>query len=314
MEGFTLLRKLKELVNESTADSFMNDRTSYDNLYDAVLDFNIKTHYITQSATIAVVAGTSTYDMPPDYIDLALFDSYNRKYIKWTSTASVNDFVYPMDYTNIVLENSTATASVPSGFAIKSADQPTNISGTASSTNAAVNGESSLVSATDLSSAYPGDFIHNTTAGTDGVVTAKTSTYQLETAMFHDGNSGGGWTATNAFILIPQTRYQLVITPIPSESGTITIVYIKRPDPVYSLMRAYNLPFTFTLPIVQFAAFLYKYKNSEPNYGDAFYKFYDAFSRKIAAETRRSTGERQGMRVNFSKMNSRSKSIGNWSR
>jgi hypothetical protein len=100
------------------------------------------------------------------------------------------------------------------------------------------------------------------------------------------------------------------LTPIPSATATVTVPYIQRPNPVYSPFRAYKLPFDYMMPIVQFAAFLYKYRDSEANYGDAFFKYYDAFARKKAADMRKAINEHQGFRVNFTKINGRSRQFG----
>ena len=314
MEGSTLLRKLREVLSETSTSSFLNDRTSYDNLYDAVGDFNFKTHYLTATQTINVTASTSSYNLNPDFVSLALMDDYNRPFIQWTYNGSTTA-IYGRDYRSIVLENSTATDTVAQSFSIVDADQPSNITGTATGIGTSSNGESNLIdAAANFSTVAVGDFVHNTTQSTDGVVIAGTSSTQLVTAMFTDGVKDASWSVSDAYVIVPQPRYQIVFSPTPSDTATVTIKYVKRPDPVYSLFRAYKLPFNYMLPIVQFAAFLYKYRDREPNYGDAFFKYYDGFTRKIAAEMRRATGERQGMRVNFSKINARSRSIGNWSR
>lgn len=309
MEGFTLLRKLREQLDESSTSTFLNDRTSYDYCYDAVNDFNFKTHYLTATQTITISASTNAYNLNPDFVSLALMDDRNRPYIKWTYSGS-DTFIYGRDYASIVLENDSSTATIPGSFSITDADQPSNITGTASAIGAAANGEATLTDSTaDFTNVAPGDFVHNTTQSTDGVIISKTSTTQLVCALFSDGTSGSAWAQNDAYVIVPQPRYKIVFTSTPSATATATIVYVKRPDPVYSTFRAYKLPFNYTMPIVQFAAFLYKYRDRDPNYGDAFYKYYDSFTRKTAAEMRKGTGERSGMRVNLSKINSRSRPL-----
>lgn len=314
MEGYSLLRQLRETLNETSTSTFLNDRTSFDFLYTAVQDFNFKTHYITGTQTINILAGTSTYALNPDYIGLALWDRDNRSYIKWT-TGGNDQFIYQQDYANVVLENNTSTASVPSGFSVISVDRVANITGTATSIGTSASGEATLTdTGSDFTNVTPGDFVHNTTQSTDGIVVQVNSTSQVVTSLFNDGTSGSSWAVGNAYVIVPQPRWNITFSPTPSSSATVTIVYIKRPDPVYSLYRAYNLPFNYMSAIVQFAAFMYKYRDREPNFGDSMFKYYDGFVRKIAAELRRGTGERQGMRVNFQKVNGRSRTIGNWSR
>jgi hypothetical protein len=311
MEGFTLLRTLKETLSETDSGTFMNDRTSYDNLYYAIQDFNFKTHYLTATQTISVVAGVSSYDLSPDFVTLSLIDSYNRPYIKHTY-GGVDSFIYSRDYSNVVLENSTGTSTIASSFSITDSDQPSNITGTATSNGTASNGECILTDSTaPFTNVSAGDFVHNTTDGSDGIVVSKTSSSQISCALFE--GTANQWSTNDAYIIIPQPRYKLVLSPIPSDVATLTIVYVQRPNPVYSSFRAYKLPFNYVLPIVQFAAFLYKYRDREPNFGDNFYKYYDGFTRKIATEMRRGIEAKQGMRVNFTKINSRSRSTNNWS-
>lgn len=312
MEGFTLKRSLRELLSETSTGSFMNDRTTYDNLYAAVQDFNFKTHYLTATQTITLSANVSSYDLNPDFVTLAISDSYNRPYMKHTY-GTTDSFIFSRDYSNVVLENSSTPSTIATGYSITDADQPANITGTATSNGAAANGECTLTDSTaPFENTYVGDFVHNTTDGSDGIVMAKTSSSAIVCALFEGTNND--WTSADAYVIVPQPRYKVVISPTPSDTATLTVVYVKRPDPVYSEFRAYKLPFNYTLPIVSFAAFLYKYRDKEPNFGDYMYRNYDAFTRKIALEMRRGLESKQGMRVNFSKINGRSRSMGNWGR
>ena len=314
MEGYSLLRQLREVLNETSTGTFLNDRTSYDYLYTAVQDFILRTHYNTTNQSITVVPGTSTYNLNPDYIGLSLMDQYNRPYIKWT-IGTADSFIFQQDYQTVFLENNTSTASVPASFSIVASDRVSNLSGTTNAVGASSNGECTLTDTTaDFTNVTPGDFVHNTTQGTDGVVVSVTDTTHIVTSLFNDGTSGSAWDSGDSYTIVPQSRWKIVFTPTPSSAATVTIPYLKRPDPVYSVYRAYNLPFNYTGALVQFAAFMYKYKDREPNYGDAFFKYYDGFIRKIASELRKGTLEKSGMRVNLSKLNGRSRTIGNWSR
>lgn len=315
MDGFTLQRKLQEALDESSSGSFMNERTSYDYLYDAIQDFNYRTHYQTSTQTISVVASTSSYDLNGDYVGMALMDSYNRPYIKHTYNGS-DTFIFSRDYQDVVLENSSATASVAQSWSIVDATQPTNKTGTATSAGTATNGECVLTdTAADFTTVFPGDLVHNTTQSIHGVVIEQGAAHTVRVCLFTSaGASGGAWAQSDAYVIVPQPRYSIVLSPTPSATATLTVPYIQRPNPVYSSYKAYKLPFNYMLPIVQFAAFLYKYKDREPDYGDRFFTYYDGFARKVAAELRKGVPEKQGMRVNFRKLNSRSKQFGNWSR
>jgi hypothetical protein len=296
----------------------MKDQTSYDYLYDAVQDFNYRTHYMTGTQVIPVVQGTASYALNPDYLAIALTDDRNRPYIKHTYNLS-DSFIFNREYANVVIENNPTPSVIAEAFSIID-NTPINTgslasigtTGTATANGSAAHGECLLTdSNTDLSNVYPGDNITNTTDGSSGIVVALGTSHTIYTSLF-DGTTNQ-WATNDAYIISPQPRYNLVLSPMPDATATVTVPYIKKPNPVYSELRSYALPSDFMLPIVKFAAFLYKYKDREPNFGDAFFKYYDAFTRKKAAETRRGLPDRQSFRVNFSKSNARSRTFGGWS-
>ena len=315
MEGYTLLRTIREMLNETSTGTFLNDRTSYEYVYSAVQDFNLKTHYMTNVQTINVIAGKSEYDLNADFVDMALMDSYNRKFIKCTSGGS-DTFVFSRDYASVVMENSSTSSPIPVSYSIVDNSTQDTLEGTASIVSNGT-GESYVYGASlDVTSAQAGDYIHCTTTGNDGVIVVNKAVAPpgyLTACIFSDGTPSNG-TNTGAFIIVKQPRFKLVLSPTPSANSTITVPYIQRPDPVFSPYRAYRLPFNYMLPIVQFAAFLYKYKDRDPNYGDSFFKYYDGFVRKISAEMRRAIPGKQGIRVNLSKIDARSRSLGNYGR
>lgn len=312
MDGFTLLRTLREILDEISGGSALPDRTSYDYLYFAIQDFNFRTHYQTSTQTISVVAGTSSYNLNPDFVSMALMDRDNRPYIKHTYNGTDN-FLFSRDYQDVVLENSSDTSTVAQSWSITDASQPANKTGTATGNGTATNGECLLSDSTaDFTTVSPGDFIHNTTDSSHGVIVEVPSTTTAKCCLF-DG-TGNDWTTSDAYVITLQPRYKLVLSPTPSATATLTIPYIQKPNPVYSPYRAYKLPFSYMMPIVQFAAFLYKYRDREPDYGDKFFTYYDAFTRKIAAEMRKGVPEKQGIRISFRKLSPRSRPFGNWSR
>ena len=311
MEGYSLIRSLREMLNEPTGSSFMNDRTSYDNLYHAVQDFNVRTHFATSNQVIAITANVASYELNADYCGLALTDIYNRPYVKHTYNGS-DTFIFNTEYSSVVLNNDTSTAAVAQQFAITDATQLDNITGTATSTIAQSNGESILIdTAADFSGVAVGDYIHNTTDDSNGIVIKITSATQIICALFE--GTLNSWTIADAYVITPQTRYNIVLSPTPSDTATLTVPYIVKPTPVYSPYRSYKLPSDAMLPIVHYAAFLYKFRDSEPDFGNAFYKSYDMFARKVAAEIRKAIPGKSGFRVNMSKMNKRSTGAGAWS-
>jgi hypothetical protein len=196
MEGQTLVRMLRELLNESSSSAFLNDRTSYDYLYTAIQDFNFRTHALTTTQSITIAASTSSYNLNPDYVGMALVDTYNRPYIKHTYSGS-DTFIFNADYTSVYLNNSTATSAVAESYSTTDAAQPSNVTGTATSAGASANGESSLIDSTaPFENVYPGDFVHNTTQSTDGVVTAKTSSSVITTSYLQMEQRGRGGRRT----------------------------------------------------------------------------------------------------------------------
>jgi len=313
MEGFTLKRKLAELLQETTGSTFMNDRTTYDYLYAAINDFNFRTHYSTGTQTISIIPGTASYNLNPDYVAPHLTDDYNRPFFKWTYNGS-DSFVYPMDYDTQILSDSTATSPVASNYSTVDASPLSNLSGSATIAGFTVNGESTLTDTTlsQFSTVAVGDYIHDTTDGSDGVIMAVLSSTQIATALF--GGVANQWNSGDNYIIIPQQRYNIIFYPMPSASATATIYYVKAPAPVYSPYRVYNLPFQYDDPIVEFAAFKYKYRDQEIQFGDALYQHYELAAKKFASEMRKGIDKKQGFRCNFTKINPRSKSLGGFYR
>ena len=313
MEGFTLLRSLREILNESVGSTFMNDRTSYDYIYHAVQDFNVRTHFATSNQTINVTANNAIYPLNADYCGIALANTYNQPYVKYTQGGS-DTFIYNMDYSVIILNNSSATAPVAQGFAVTDAAPASMITGTATSTGTLVNGETTLTDtgASFMTTTVPGDYIHNTSDGlySSGVVIAVVSNTQLICAMFEGTNNF--YTSNDSYIIVPQSRYNIVLSPIPSATAILTVPYLTKPGPVYSMYRSYKLPNNSLLPIVHYAAFLYKFKDTQPDFGNALYKHYDLYARKVSAEMRKAIPEKSGFKVNMSKQNMRSTATGQW--
>lgn len=317
MEGFTLKRRVMELLQENSLGSFMNDRTTFDYIYDAVMDFNKRTHYLTNTQTINVAGNSSQniWSLNPDFVCMAFKDRYNQEYIKYTVSGSDN-FVTAQDYSEIVLNDDSSTSPVISSWSIIDAPQLPTITGTTSSAgaiNSPLQGECLLNDTTaPFANVYPGDFVHDTTEGCDGVIIGVNSTSQLICVMFNSSGSTQGFGNSDSYVIVPQSRYQLLFTPIPSVAATATIPYVPKPLPVYSIYRAYKLPNDALLPISQFAVFLYKYKDRDANFGDALYKYYDLYTRRIAAEIRRGFDQRGSFSVNMVKMNKRSTGTGQW--
>jgi hypothetical protein len=114
------------------------------------------------------------------------------------------------------------------------------------------------------------------------------------------------FASSDAYIINAQGRFKLTLDPPPLTSGhTITVYYIQRPNPVYSPYRSYRIPIGYKDPLVMYAAWKYKYRDREPNYGDALYKYWDASVRAVGSELN-SAMRKKGYRVNLVKRASRS--------
>lgn len=311
MEGHSLTRGVKKLLQESDSGTFLDSRFTYDLLYGAICDFNYKTHFLTSSQSISVVAGTTAYNLNPDYGSLRDMSDENQYFIKYV-TGGATYFLYPLDRSDAVLANNTTQVAVPSGFYIADATAIANITGSATVTGSVVNGETTLTdSGAPFTNVVAGDFVHNTTDGSHGRVVSVTSTSAIVCALF-DGTNNYFTATTDAYVIVPQTRYQLILDPPPSQTATITLHYVQVPTPVYSPYRKYRLPDVYSDAIIKYAAYLYKYRDKEPNFGDAFYKTYQMHLARAISEMRRSLPQRNSFKVNLHKINPRSRPRGQW--
>lgn len=300
MDGKSLTNGLAELLNENvSSSSFMESRVSYNFIYEAVLEFCRRTRVLTSSQTITTVANQAAYDINTDFLELYLRDNRNRYVVKYNNG---NDYFIPFrDYEAVTYANQTTSIALPSNFSIIDKQTLTDrITGTVTSAGASSNGECTCTdSAAPFTSVKVGDDIHNTTDGSDGVVIGVTSTSALVTALF--GGTDNDWDSSDAYVVVPQGRKQLILDPAPSTSGhTVTIMYVQKPDPVYSPYKTYRFDRQYEPAIIKYAAWLYKYKDADPNFGDAFYKFWDAQVR-MAAKTEHKSFNKPSMKVNFIK-------------
>jgi len=304
MDGFTLRRELRELLAEPDGSSWLNNRTDYDFLHQAAIEFVMRTECLTASQTITTVADQAAYTLNSDFMGLYLKDRSNRFYVQFYACAQTN-IVYFKDYEDVVYDNNTVAARIPNAFTIiESPTDTTNITGVTTSAGASSNGECTLTKSTATfitSGVTVGDKVYNTTDGSNGYVMAVTSETALVTALFE--GSVNEWGSGDAFIIIPKSRYQIVFDPMTSDVGdTVTIKYIQSPAPVYSDYRKYRIPDRYKNVLVQYACFLYKYRDRSPDYGDRFYKAFDLACRKSARNLNKVL-QRTNFKVNFMKRN-----------
>jgi hypothetical protein len=96
----------------------------------------------------------------------------------------------------------------------------------------------------------------------------------LVTALF--GGTNNDWTSGDAYVIQPAPRKQLVVDPLSSTaSHTITVYYLQKPAPVYSDYGMFRFDPEVSAALVKYAAWLYKYRDSAPVYGDRWFQYYE---------------------------------------
>lgn len=273
MDGKNLLYALRQILNEDSDSYFLDDFTSYRFLNDAALDLAKALTLPRGSQEITTVADQADYDLNQDFLRLYLKNHNQKRFITYNN-GSTNTFLPWKAYEDVILaDQGSKSVALPSNFTVfdKSA-LDSRLSGTATSDGASAGGECSLAdTGADFSDVWPGDTVHNTTDGSMGIVLSKTSTTVLVTALF--GGTADDWSTNDAYVIQPSMRYQLKIDPPPSTAGhTVTVEYIQVPGPVYSDYGVFRLPAQFFDSLVQRAAWAYKYRDSEPNFGDAWWQ------------------------------------------
>lgn len=299
MDGKSLLYSIKKTLLESSDSGFLDDFTSYDLLYRAACEFASRTRSLLTSTTITTVADQVSYDLPPDFLELYLKNESGKFYIKYND-GSDDYWITWRDYEDIILANRASdSVDIPDSFCIiNDPDLNAQETGTATSAGASSGGQCLLTdTAADFSDVYAGDRVHNTTDGSMGVVLSKTSTTALVTALF--GGTDNDWDSSDAYVIQPQSLMKLVLDPPPSTTAqTITVYYLKRPAPVYSDYGIYPFPIQYHPLLVEYAAWLYKYSDSEPNFGDAWYVHWQN-GIKIASNKMNATFNRKKLKVSF---------------
>lgn len=284
-DGKDFLYKLRQILNEDGDSSFLDDKTSYSYLWEAAKEFVDRTRCLRSSQSITTVVAQSGYTLNADFSKLYLRDSQKRHVIKYND-GSDNHWPIYKPYEEIIVEDNTTSVSIPSYFSI--IDDPvldSQITGTASAAGAASGGQCTLTdtsSSTKFADVSAGDVVHNTTDGADGYVISKTSGTALVTALF--GGSGNDWASSDSYVIQPQGRMQLYINP-PSSTAAhiITFYYIQSPAPVFSQYGVYRFQQAYMDAIIKFAAFRYKYRDSEPDFGSAWYREFERQIRRMKA-------------------------------
>jgi hypothetical protein len=233
----------------------------------------------TGSQTVTTVDGTNAYTLDENFMGLYIKNTDGEFVLKLYDGTDYY-WLKRTEYINQYYLNNTDEQAIPDTFSITDASLASRITGTATSAGTSTNGECTLTDSTaPFTNVSVGDLVHNTTDGSHGVVVAITSTSAVVTALFEGTNDD--WTNADAYIITPRGRYQIILDPTPSTSGySLYVPYIKKPTPVYSPYRSYDFPEEYRFVMVKYAAWLYKNRDREPNYGDFLYKAFDAATRE----------------------------------
>ena len=308
MDGESLLYKVRQILSETSGSSWLDDRTTYDYLYEAAKGFVARTDCLTASQTITTVAEQSDYTLNADFLQLYLTNDSNQFYVKYYDSSAYT-FITFREHGAIYYGNQTTSKSIPDHFTITDYQTtPSQVTGTCTSAGALSNGEAVLTDSTAAFTTYVsvGDTIHNTTDSAHGVVIAVTSATAIRTAMF--GGTDNDWDSSDAYIIVPQGRLRLIVDPLSSTSGHyIYVPYVQCPVPVYSAYRQYRIPIRASEALASYAAWKYKYRDREPNFGDALFNMYESEIR-LAGKKLNNAFQRGGFRVNFTKQSSRDRS------
>jgi hypothetical protein len=294
-----MLRALRDLLGETSTSEWFDSLAAYQYLNQAAREFASRTECCRAEATLTTVASQAAYNLPADFLQLWMLDSKGKPFVKFYDGTTYS-WCYWKDYQDIYLANNTTAVARPSTFTVTdNSTLPTQDSGTATSSGAASGGQCTLTDTaatfqTSLISA--GDIVHNTTDGSKGYVLSVTSETACVTALF-DG-SGNDWTSSDAYVIQPQARLKLILDPPPSTAAYSVIVpYVQRPAPVYSNYGRWRIPDAACIHVIQYAAWMMKYKDREPQFGDAFLRSYEEGVRRWASRTQESIRYKEQVKV-----------------
>jgi len=309
MDGLTLLRDLRQHLQEQELGTWMDDKSSYDYLWRGAIEFVGRTKILTTTQTITTVAGQRAYKLNADYLQPQLFDDTNQPFVKYYNGSNYT-FVRFREYDPMIIGNQTTSVSIPNTWSITDYPMENSITSsiTFTSTGTLVWDESILfrTQSEGISGISAGDSVLNATDESQGIVTEVNPTlntvvgkYLVYTKMF--GGSDNTWEVGDDYKIIPQGKMQIVFDPPPSTSGhTVTVYYVQRPAPVFSGYRSYRIPINFKQALIYYAAYLYKARDREPQFGALELQMFEAEVKKACVQFGR-TLNRKGFKVNFMK-------------
>ena len=276
MDGKDLKRRVRNLLNEPSTSAFLDDRTTYDFLFEGAKAWTIISKCLRKTQNITTVAEQAAYTLDGDFLGHYLKDNDRDFFIKYND-GSDDHFLDFKPYQEIIRDNDTDSQSIPDYWGITT--DPTlddQITGTASMAGDKTGGKSTLtVASAKFADVTVGDVVHNTTGVSDGIIVKVVSAVALDTCLFGDATADEEWDLSDAFIIQPRGRLQLVLDPPPStKDHTITVYALQNPAPVYSDYDIYPFAFDYAEALAKYAAWLYKYRDKEPDFGNAWYQFF----------------------------------------
>lgn len=278
MDGHTLIRSLRESVGEPSGSQYLDTRTSYDYLLEAATELVRRTRCLKATQTITTVAGTSTYTLNANFLQLDLRNSSGDYIVKYYDGSDTRWIGFD-EYDNIIYANQTTAQAIPNRFTIiDKASLYSQITGTATAAGTSSGGLSVLTdnAGVFLGADYvsAGDDINNTTDNSSGIVLSVTDGTHINTAMFSNTTgASASWDSSDAYIIQPQGRLVMLFDPPIATAGhTVTVYYIQRPDPVYHDYGTYRFLSQYSNSLVSYAAARYKLSDREPGSFDVFKK------------------------------------------
>lgn len=291
MDGKDLTRRVLNLLNEPSTSQFIDERTTFDYLYDAAKQWTIISKCLRKTQEITTVASQQGYTLDGDFLGHYIRDDNNDFQIKYNDGTD-DYFLDFKPYREIINDNNEDSQTIPDNWGIThDATLDSQVSGATNAAGASVGGKSTCAAATALfTDVTAGDIIHNTADGSDGVVISIASDFKsVTTCLF--GGTDNDWTSADTLIIQPRGRLQLVFDPPPeTKDHTVTVYALQKPPPVYSDYDVYPFSYDYAEALSKYAAWLYKYRDKEPDFGNAWYQAFFAQATEYGALFREAVG------------------------
>jgi len=279
MVGKDMLYKLRLLLNELADSPFFDTLTAYQALNEAACQFVSRTNALKNEATITTVADQAGYQLPLDFL-LPWTTRNNEHYLRYYDGSTYNN-IFMKDQDDIFYENNTTSVTIPSGWCLCDCPlTPTIRTGTATANGTSNGGEVTLTnSAADFSdsgwSVQAGDYIHNITDGSVGMVIEYTDATHLICALFNGTNND--FTSGDSYGISGAGRLKISLDPPPSESGhIITFPYVQKPTVVYSDFRSFRLQQRYIEALINFAAAIFAKRDRDVNKTQLFSQIFNS--------------------------------------